>query len=364
VAALGLYCFRRSGANFGPFTITSKAVFSFAVQSPTASSPKADRSRKPRVVLADDHALILKVVSQLLTAEFDVVDAVADGQSAVDSALRLDPDIVLLDISMPRLGGFDALQELRRRGSRARAVFLTMHDGDEFVAAAVQIGAHGYVLKSRLQPDLASALDHALAGRLFVPSLTSLLNISDYPVKHAAQFHTDEGGRLDEMARFVGGALKRGDAVVIAATRETRAGVAQRLAHRGVDVDGLTEKGRYVPNDSREMLSQFMRNGRPDQTLLAQSVGQLENIRLASAEGPMKQLTVTGDMAALLYQDGNPEGAVGLEQLWANLTADRRFFTVCGYSQSCFAGKAGPEFLSNVSEQHDTIVHSGKAFRD
>src|SRR5262245_13353437 len=169
-------------------TVT-KGISSCAVPHSTSEPP---RSQKPLVLVADDHAFILNAVSQLLATEFEVIAAVADGRSAVEAALRLDPDLVVLDLSMPELDGFGALRELRRLESRARAVFLTMHEGDDYVAAAVEAGAHGFVLKSRLLPDLVSALKHALAGRLFVPSLTSLLQIPDRRGKHAADFYTEE----------------------------------------------------------------------------------------------------------------------------------------------------------------------------
>ena len=88
----------------------------------------------------------------------------ADGRQALDLARRLRPDVVVLDVSMPNLNGFQTLEQLRRDGLEARVVFLTMHRDDEFVAAAINGGAHGYVLKSRAHLDLISAINHALAG--------------------------------------------------------------------------------------------------------------------------------------------------------------------------------------------------------
>jgi DNA-binding NarL/FixJ family response regulator len=308
--------------------------------------------------VADDHPLVLEAVSKHLEAEFDVVGTAADGRSAVDAALRLKPDLVVVDLTMPELNGFGATQELKRLGSQAKTVFLTMHDGDEYVAAAVEAGAHGYVLKSRLQPDLVSALRHALADRLFVPSLTSLLMLADNRSQHAAHFYGDESRRLDNLSRLLGAALRRGDAVVVAGTDATRAGVATRLAERNMDIDGLTERGRYIPVDAAEALSQFMRNRQPDAGLLSQFTEQLERTRLAKAEGSPQQLTVCGEMAALLYQEGNTQGAISLEGLWSRLTSGRQVFTVCEYPHSCFEGEAGAQFFSHVCQQHGSVNHS------
>jgi signal transduction histidine kinase len=129
---------------------------------------------KARVLLADDHLALLESVSRLLAATFDIVAVASDGRQALDLARRLRPDVVVLDIAMPELDGFQTLEQLRRDGAETRVVFLTMHRDDEFVSAAINAGARGYVLKSRIHLDLISAIDHVLAGRLFVPSPTSL----------------------------------------------------------------------------------------------------------------------------------------------------------------------------------------------
>ena len=125
-----------------------------------------------RVLLADDHADFLAVAVRHLEPHFEVVEAVGDGQALLDQAARLEPDIVVLDISMPVLNGIEAARRLKAAGSPARIVFLTMHADPDYVRAALATGALGYVLKSRLASDLLSSMREALAGRLFVsPSI-------------------------------------------------------------------------------------------------------------------------------------------------------------------------------------------------
>ncbi|MGH7409603.1 MAG: response regulator, partial [Candidatus Methylomirabilis sp.] len=107
-----------------------------------------------------------------LEPHFEVVKAVGDGQALLEQAARLEPDIVVLDISMPVLNGIDAARKLKAAGSLARIVFLTMHADPDYVRAALATGALGYVLKSRLASDLLSSMREALAGRPFVsPSI-------------------------------------------------------------------------------------------------------------------------------------------------------------------------------------------------
>ena len=124
------------------------------------------------VLLADDHEDFLAVAARHLKPHFEVIKAVGDGQALLDQAARLEPDIVVLDISMPVLNGIEAAKKLRATGSLARIVFLTMHADPDYVRAALATGALGYVLKSRLASDLLSSMREALAGRLFVsPSI-------------------------------------------------------------------------------------------------------------------------------------------------------------------------------------------------
>lgn len=111
---------------------------------------------------------ILERVSRLLDSHFEVVATVQDGLTAVDLTARLKPDLVLLDIIMPVMDGIRAAQEMRRRGSDAKVVFLTVQQDEEYVAAAFESGATAYVFKSRMHSDLVWAIDRALAGKMFV----------------------------------------------------------------------------------------------------------------------------------------------------------------------------------------------------
>jgi DNA-binding NarL/FixJ family response regulator len=131
-----------------------------------------DRPVRARVLLADDHQDFLAATARFLEPEFEVVEAVGNGRALVEGAPRLDPDLLVVDIAMPVLNGIEAARQLTAAGSRAKIVFLTVHDDEDYVRAARAVGALGYVLKSRLASDLAPALREALEGRAFVsPSI-------------------------------------------------------------------------------------------------------------------------------------------------------------------------------------------------
>ena len=120
------------------------------------------------ILLADDHTDFLSSAVALVRPHFEVVAAVGDGRAAVEAASRLNPELVVLDIAMPKLNGIEAAGELKRLGVSAKVVFLSMHEDEDYVSAAFSAGALGYVFKSRLHTDLLRALHLAATGQKFL----------------------------------------------------------------------------------------------------------------------------------------------------------------------------------------------------
>lgn len=131
---------------------------------------------RPRLLLADDHRLFGDGLRSLLDDEFDLVGVVEDGLALVEAALRLRPDLIVSDITMPQLNGLDALKRLRLVMPEVRVVFVTMHDDLSYVRRALDAGAAGYVLKQSASAELLQALHTALDGRCFLtPSCADTL---------------------------------------------------------------------------------------------------------------------------------------------------------------------------------------------
>jgi|KBSMisStaDraftv2_1062788.scaffolds.fasta_scaffold323691_2 DNA-binding NarL/FixJ family response regulator len=124
---------------------------------------------KPTLVLADDHIGMLNKVVEILGEEVRILAKVQDGYSAVRAAQDFNPDLLVLDIAMPKLNGIEAARELRRRGLATKIIFLTVQEDLDYLKAAQEIGA-GYVLKPRMSTDLIVAVREALMGRMFVSS--------------------------------------------------------------------------------------------------------------------------------------------------------------------------------------------------
>jgi DNA-binding NarL/FixJ family response regulator len=129
---------------------------------------------KPRVLLADDHRMMSEGLRGLLEPQFDVVGIVSDGRELVAAAKRLDPDVVVLDISMPSLNGIDAARQLRSADARAKVVVLTMHREVTYAARALEAGASGFVLKHSAASELVTAIQEALKGGTYItPQITA-----------------------------------------------------------------------------------------------------------------------------------------------------------------------------------------------
>lgn len=124
-----------------------------------------------RILIADDHKMFAQGLQGLLEDEFDLLGTVADGQALVDSAQIMQPDIIIVDISMPVLNGLDAVRRLKDEGSSAKVIFLTMHADDRLLAEAFRCGASAYVLKQSAGEDLIHAIKQVLAGQKYVTPL-------------------------------------------------------------------------------------------------------------------------------------------------------------------------------------------------
>jgi len=121
-----------------------------------------------RLLLADDHALILEGFRNVLEPKYAVVGLVTNGRALVEAALRLEPDLIILDITMPLLNGIDAAREIRKHLPNVKLLFVTMHANPTYLEAALDAGATGYVLKSSAREEIVTAVERVLKDQLFI----------------------------------------------------------------------------------------------------------------------------------------------------------------------------------------------------
>lgn len=121
-----------------------------------------------RVLLVDDHPTLVEALRKLLENEFEIVGCAGDGRTMIEIALRLKPDVVLVDVSLPVLSGFEAARQLRKKAPKIAIVFLTTNEDCELAAEALRIGAAGYVLKKSAASELPRAIRASVKGPTFV----------------------------------------------------------------------------------------------------------------------------------------------------------------------------------------------------
>jgi DNA-binding NarL/FixJ family response regulator len=122
---------------------------------------------KQKLVVAEDHPAMQRMIVNLLDGDFDVVASVAGGPAAIEAANKLTPDLLVLDVAMPLMDGTDVARTLKTQGCTAKIVFLSVSDSADQVASCVTAGADAFVTKMRMVTDLKYAIDEVLAGRTF-----------------------------------------------------------------------------------------------------------------------------------------------------------------------------------------------------
>jgi DNA-binding NarL/FixJ family response regulator len=135
------------------------------------------RGTRPHLLIADDHAMFAETLRMYLENMFNVVGVVMDGRSLVAEAMRLRPDVIVVDVGMPVLNGLDAARKIKEQIPNIKFIFLTMQDDPNLAAAALELGPIGFVLKHSTGPELLKALDHVLHGK---PYLTPKLRAEDW----------------------------------------------------------------------------------------------------------------------------------------------------------------------------------------
>lgn len=200
------------------------------------------------ILLADDHAVLRSGLKLLLESQpdFQVVGEAASGLEALSLTEKLQPDLLLLDLSMPGLGGLDALPALRKTAPAAKILILTMHDDPQYLRTALKNGASGYVLKKAADSELISAIRAVLRGEMYIhPSMTrTLLEDMLHPAESAAP---DAWHTLSEREQSVLKLVALGHtSAEIAETLNLSAKTVETYRARGMEKLGLPNRAALV----------------------------------------------------------------------------------------------------------------------
>ena len=268
-----------------------------------------------RILVVEDHPAFRRLICTALQrrAEFQTIEA-ADGLEGVQKAEELQPDVILLDINLPKLHGFEVAKQIPRLAPRARLLFLSQESSPDIVRKALSLGAHGYVQKLSAGTDLLPAIDAVLDGQRFVSRSVALTEPADAPAprRHEILFCSDDAAVVDGFTRFIAAALNAADAAIALVTESHRTRLLQELRTQGVDIDGAIERGTYLSFDA---------DVAPDPVRFLEAINGVREAA-ANAGNAHPRVAFCGERAGRLWAAGRTAEAVQLEQLCGELAQD------------------------------------------
>jgi DNA-binding NarL/FixJ family response regulator len=315
-----------------------------------------------RVLIVDDHEPWRRQISSVLakSSEWQIVGEAADGVEAVEQAEALRPDLILLDVELPRANGLDAARRILAHDAEQRILFLTAHRSWDIAEAALATGARGYVLKAGAGFELLPAMDAIVQQRRFVSAVLGGRphgGNGEQPRRHEAVCCSDAVRLLDEYARFAGMALESGKSFIVASSPSRRSGLDERLSANGVDLDAAVAEGRYIWLDVPEMLASFMVDGFPDQQRFWKAAPGLIMSAARGSRSRVPGVAACGDGAGQLWAEGRIEAAIRVEQLWDELARTYNVDILCGYPLAMEPHEVGVHPVQCICDAH-TAVHS------
>jgi DNA-binding NarL/FixJ family response regulator len=284
----------------------------------------------------------------------------SDGSEAVQKVADLKPDLIVLDIGLPKLNGIEAARRIRHLSPSSTIVFLSQNNDLDIVRAALSTGALGYVQKTDVRSDLLPAIEAVLQGRQFVSSSIkgykpAHLLATKPPHRHEVLFYPDDAAFLDSCTRFIVAALGAGDVAAVVATESHRDRLVQRLKAEGLDVDAEIKHGRYISLDVAKTLSTFMVNDMPDWARFFEVVGGLVSGAAKAGKGEHSRVAMWGECGPLLWAEGKVDAAIRLEQHLNQLATIYEFDLVCAYALSSFLGEEDGRVFQSICAEHSAV---------
>ena len=311
-----------------------------------------------------------------------IVGVVSDGLAAVLKAEELQPDVILLDVGLPKLNGIEAARRIRKVAPNSKILFLSQ-EVDVDVARVSLSDGHGYVVKSDADDELFAAVEAVMQGRKFVsrrlasPTFADHLDqqatvqlrpeetikSSEVPplVKrevgrcHEVQFYSDDTGFVDGFTRFLGAALKIGNPAFFIGTASHRSAILERLHAESPDIRTAIRQGKYLALDAVEFLSNFMVNDMPDPGWFLKVVDDSIVAARKGANGEHSRVAACGECAPILWAQGKADAAIRLEELWNEIAMTYNVDILCGYPLEGLRHEEDSYTFRRICEEHSAV---------
>ena len=332
---------------------------------------------KVRVLVVDDHEPFRRFICWTLAKkpELQIVAEASDGLEAVQKAEALQPDLIVLDLGLPKLNGIEAARQIRKLSPNSKILFVSQESSSDTAQEALALGALGYVVKTYIGTELLPAVTAVLGARQFISSGLSdyFANASDsknivrlsgdetlpslviekskITRNHEVEFYSDDPAFVVGFAHSIEAALKAGNSVILAATGAHREGILQKLREHKVDISACIERGSYLAVDVGEVLLTFMRDDVPEPTRFFKVAGDLIAAGARAAAKHGSRVLVCGECASVLWAQGKSDAAVKVEQLCNQLTKRYDIDILCGFTLNRFYREEDIQTFQKISKE-------------
>jgi DNA-binding response OmpR family regulator len=288
---------------------------------------------------------------------------VSDGSEAVQKAEELKPDLILLDIGLPKLNGIEVARRIRQLSPESKIIVLSQESSLDVVNEALGLGVLGYVVKAAAGTELLPAVEAVLRGERFVGRSIQGYELAGAPVvtaphRHEVQFYSDDAVFLDSFTHFIAAALEAGDVAIVVATESHRGSLMERLKAQGLNMDAAIRQGTYIPLDVTKTLSTFMVGDMPDPDRFFEVVGGLIRTAAKAGKSAHSRIAACGECAPLLWAEGKADAAIRVEQLWDQIATTYEVDILCGYALSSFDGEGDEQVFQSICAEHTAVFHA------
>ena len=314
-----------------------------------------------RVLIVDDHEPWRRHVASLLdkTRGWKVIGEASNGCDAVPAAAALRPDLILLDVELPRMNGIKAAERITTVAPETRILFMSAHSSLDIVEAALNAGGLGYIQKMNAGNELLPAMAAIMSGGRFVGAVLTGQPLgedaSEWPPRcHEAAFYAGEGLLVDGFADFAKASLTSGASLILVAPAARRQQIDQRLEADGIDIAKAIGEGRYRQADVAPVLAEFMVDGWPDEARFWKAGTAMVLEAAKASKQSIRRVAACGECAPTLLREGRGDAAVRLEQLWDALVRSFRVDVFCGYTTPA-PGADLDDLLQRIRREHSHI---------
>ena len=350
-----------------------------------------------RVLAVDDFESFRRFAASRLRErpQLQLIDEAADGAEAVKKAEELQPELILLDIGLPKLHGIEAARRIRKCSPASKILFISQDSSVYTVQAALDTGAAGYIVKSDAGRELLPAIDAILRGERFIgdrfaghefsshahqngalpasPGMSSVKVQSlenFYPDKefvqnggakpngapgHKVHFYSNDASLENGLTQFIGKSLKAGKPAIVIATERHRNELDRKLQAMGLDVGAAQRRGRYVSVEAEEAVSMLMVDDQLDSVRFQEIFADLIGKATEAAGKEAGRVAVFGECVQLMCARGNTEAAIQMEKLGNQLVNVYDVDILCGYPVSQFHGQPSSEIFNRICGEHSAV---------